>query len=236
MSDEPALGVHPRVLLFFVDDTGHDQFADPQFPVFGLGGCAVIAEALEAVVRVPWRRMKADHFDGADKPLHAADLRNPTPDQLNALSTFFTTTPIGRFAATASIRTKLPAGMKPYEAVASSLLNRFAELANRVAGEVAGIAMIYEGDGGRGDELLATHLGSMRIVKDGIDLPHVSHLMRKGEEALEVADFIIHTAGCQSRTWASGSKHSRRDFSDIFQTNPLWSSFAYTGWVSPAQG
>jgi hypothetical protein len=30
------LQVHPHCLMFFVDDTGQEEFADPKFPVFGM--------------------------------------------------------------------------------------------------------------------------------------------------------------------------------------------------------
>jgi hypothetical protein len=32
------LQVHPHCLMFFVDETGHEEFAEPKYPVFGLGG------------------------------------------------------------------------------------------------------------------------------------------------------------------------------------------------------
>lgn len=35
------LQVGPNCLLFFIDETGHETFADKNYPVFGLGGCAI---------------------------------------------------------------------------------------------------------------------------------------------------------------------------------------------------
>jgi hypothetical protein len=35
----PRLLVGPAGLLFFIDKTGHETFADKNYPVFGLGGC-----------------------------------------------------------------------------------------------------------------------------------------------------------------------------------------------------
>jgi hypothetical protein len=31
--------------MVFVDDTGHEEFADPNYPVFGFGGCTIPAFA-----------------------------------------------------------------------------------------------------------------------------------------------------------------------------------------------
>lgn len=42
------LTIGPSDLVFFVDETGHEEFADAAHPVFGYGGCAVMA--LEVLV------------------------------------------------------------------------------------------------------------------------------------------------------------------------------------------
>jgi hypothetical protein len=83
------LQVGPNCLLFFIDETGHDTFADKNYPVFGLGGCAINSSSAAAAIAEPWRAMKAAHFGGEDVPLHANELRNPTTEQLDALSKFF---------------------------------------------------------------------------------------------------------------------------------------------------
>jgi hypothetical protein len=56
-----------------------------------MGGCAMLAAAIDKGLRAPWREMKAQHFGGSDVALHAADLRSPTPEQIEALNTFFRT-------------------------------------------------------------------------------------------------------------------------------------------------
>jgi hypothetical protein len=67
-------------LLFFIDETGHETFADKNYPVFGLGGCAINSSSAAAVIAEPWRAMKAAHFGGEDVPLHANELRSPTTE------------------------------------------------------------------------------------------------------------------------------------------------------------
>jgi len=80
--------VHPNCLMFFCDDTGHEDFRDRSFPIFGIGGCGIMAGAIGPVLKQP-RAMKAEHFGGPDVPLHASELRNPTQSQLDALNRFF---------------------------------------------------------------------------------------------------------------------------------------------------
>ena len=94
------LQVGPNCLLFFIDETGHETFADKNYPVFGLGGCAINSSSAAAVIAEPWRAMKAAHFGGEDVPLHANELRNPTTEQLDALSKFFREQQFARLAVT----------------------------------------------------------------------------------------------------------------------------------------
>jgi uncharacterized protein DUF3800 len=89
------LQVGPNCLLFFIDETGHETFADKHYPVFGLGGCAINSSSAAAVIAEPWRAMKAAHFGGEDVPLHANELRNP---QLNS------SMPCQSFSASNSLR------------------------------------------------------------------------------------------------------------------------------------
>jgi hypothetical protein len=40
---EATLKVHPHCLLIFIDETGHEEFADKARPIFGYAGCMVMA-------------------------------------------------------------------------------------------------------------------------------------------------------------------------------------------------
>jgi hypothetical protein len=48
--------VRPDCLMFFCDDTGHEDFCDPKFPLFGIGGCAIMAGAIEHILKGPGDR------------------------------------------------------------------------------------------------------------------------------------------------------------------------------------
>ena len=122
------LQVGPNCLLFFIDETGHETFADKNYPVFGLGGCAINSSSAAAVVAEPWRAMKAAHFGGEDVPLHANELRHPTTEQLDALSKFFREQQFARLAVTMSKSAVLPTGKTPLEIITGSM-NRYADFA-----------------------------------------------------------------------------------------------------------
>jgi hypothetical protein len=176
--------------------------------------------------------MKERYFGGADVPLHAADLRSPTPDQLNALAEFFRKQEIGRFAVTMTANTTLPDGVKAIQVMPGALRKRWEELTPRFNQLPVEIAFIHEASD-RGDELLQRYFGESVATIDGKRVQVHHGIMPKGDEALEVADFIIQAAGNQARHGIAPGRKVRRDFEVIFRTNPLWSSFHGIDGVTP---
>jgi hypothetical protein len=219
------LTVHPQCLMVFIDETGQEDLADPNYQVFGFGGCLIPATAVEEYLAGPWRALKAAHFGGSDVPLHAADLSNPTSLQLGALANFFETQKFGRFAATVTSKSLLPAGIVPYDVLPAALRRRWAELASRVQPTPVEVALLHEASQ-RGDPLVERYFGPTFFQVNGVPIKVHHGLMPKSAlEGLEVADFIAQAAGRQAWGAATGRGGFRKDFRAIFHANPLWSSF-----------
>ena len=72
-------------LLFFIDETGHETFADKNYPVFGLAGCAIKLFGGSSQGHCARRRPRISR--GVDVPLHAKELRNATTEQFDAGAT-----------------------------------------------------------------------------------------------------------------------------------------------------
>jgi hypothetical protein len=183
-----------------------------------------MAGAIEDVLRKPWRALKKAHFGGADVKLHAADLRDPANTQLDALRHFFRTQPFGRFAVTMTARTKLPADIGPYDLMPNVVRRRWTELASRCQPPPTEIALLHEASD-RGDQLVERYFGPTVFQIAGQPIPVHHGFMHKGDESLEVADFVVHAAGRQAHRWATGKRGLRKDFEAVFRSNSLWSSF-----------
>jgi hypothetical protein len=115
-------------LAVFVDDTGHEDLPHGH-NVYGLGGCAVMAGDLEAIVRAPWRQVRRVVSGSTDTPLHATDLRNPSPEQIEAFTRFFSTWPFGRIAVTITTATKLHDDLSAVQTVVKALQLRIVDMA-----------------------------------------------------------------------------------------------------------
>lgn len=60
----------PTCLLIAIDETGHEELADPKYPVFGLGGCLTVVREYHDQIRAPWALLKQQHSQGGQVPLH----------------------------------------------------------------------------------------------------------------------------------------------------------------------
>jgi len=223
------LRIGPRCLIFFVDETGHEDFADPNYPVFGLGGCAVISSAADQSINDSWRSMKARFFGGSDVPLHASALKRPTAEQLEALARFFRDQQFARFAVTMSKSLVLPVGLTPFDVAAKTLNNRFADLLSRLSPEPNEVAFLHEASD-RCDRLVERHFGGNAVSIAGRTVPVHKGLVRKsaGLPALEVADFVLHAAGRRAaQLHRSQATNPGKDFFAVFYTNPTWNSYIH---------
>ena len=54
--DGSVINVSPNSALVFLDETGDEQLKDPKYPIFGLGGCCILAKNYFNLIDRPWLR------------------------------------------------------------------------------------------------------------------------------------------------------------------------------------
>lgn len=215
--------VHGDDLLVFVDDTGHEEFADTQFPVFGFGGCLAMGHAYRQTIQLPWLDLIRHHLSDLPRPLHAAKIRLAGA-QMEAVGRFFSQGLFFRFAVTTYRGLEIPEPLEnTYDTMAGILVAAVSELC--VKHNPARLILVVEASQ-RGDRLAQKHFGSLRInaidsQKIARPLPVIVCLLPKTscEPGLEIADFVAHTAGRHTKQVEGGHRKQevRRDFKSIFQ-------------------
>jgi hypothetical protein len=173
--------------------------------------------------------MKAEHFGGENVPLHASALRNPTREQLVALSTFFREQKFARLAVTMSKSIALPAAATPFDITARALMNGLKDLLSRCSPEPNEVALLHEASD-RCNQLVEKHLGGTIVQINGKFVRVHKGLIAKssGLPELEVADFIMHAAGRRAaQTHRDPTTRAGKDFEVVFQTNPTLTSYRH---------
>ena len=210
------LALEPSCLMVFIDETGSDSLSDKRYPIFGLGGCAVLVSDYEKLISIPWDNLKNDYFGGADKPLHASELKSPTPQQFKALNDFFKDNSFFRIAGIACKNSTIDSDIGIYEIVATCLIKLITKI--RI-GKITSIALIIE-ESSRDYKLVKRYFKPHKIMTPEGEMPTRYFLGGKSLNlsGLEVADFIVHTAGAQVRNrFINKSNRDRKDFKVIFK-------------------
>jgi hypothetical protein len=216
LHDAGAIEYPGSTLLVAIDETGHENFADPNYPVFGIGGCAFLLKHSERIVG-PWLDLKARSFGSTDVRMHAADLRNPTKDQLDGLATFFTTYPFFRLAVMAASTIKNTSGHPLIQLVCRALWDRICNIAD-VAQPTAIIVSVE--DSTRLGKTIWAYLSGYEIGStSGQKIVPKLFLAKKSlnHPFMEIADFVLHPAGALVRNRVLGRSCLRRDFEIVFR-------------------
>lgn len=208
--------VYPgSTLLVAIDETGHEGFAAPLHPVFGLGGCAVLLKHSDELINRPWLYMKERFFDGANVPLHAAKLHNPTKDQVEALEHFFTKFPFYRLAVMAASTFANTTEAPLIQLVCRALWERIVEIAKW--SQPTDVVVVIE-QSERIKREVWGYLAGYDIGHECIRITPRLFLAQKTamQPFMEVADFVMHPAGTQVRNRLKGRFGIRQDFAAVF--------------------
>jgi hypothetical protein len=114
-----SITLEPLDFVVFIDETGHELLEDPNYPIFGLGGCAILVQNYKNLIHEPWLDIKRKCFQYEHIQLHASESRNYTPGQISAIGQYFNKNLFCRVATLVSNKTFLAQGITNYRIVSS---------------------------------------------------------------------------------------------------------------------
>lgn len=209
-------------MLFFLDETGHEKFCDKQFPLFGLGGVGTSVGYYVDTLRPVWNYMKNEYFGGTEREFHAADLRNPTKDQIEALNTYFRDYQFLRIAAMTTNKTVFCEDVIPIQITSLCLQQRLLDVLSKQF-PFTKLYLIFE-ENQRIERDIQRFFSNFEVLeRDGDDVFVIGAFLPKKavEPGLEIADTIMHTTGAQVRNCLRDPKASKRkDWTAIWETMP----------------
>lgn len=203
-------------LVFFVDETGDENTSDPNRPVFGFGGCAVMASSLDLDVRAPWRAVRQAVTGSEATPLHAATLpEGITPEQIDRIGAFFRTGRFARIGVSCSDQTIAPDDVETVQYVLECLKHRMLDILK--FSRAQRIAVVFEANQ-RLEPAIERYFGIPSISEGGREIPVEPCFLAKaaGEPALEVADFTANAIGGHAHFLGTRKGAYRLDFRSIF--------------------
>lgn len=219
--------LEPSCFCVFIDETGEESLHDPEYPIYGMGGCGILVSHYTEWLDSPWKKMKELYFGNSGIALHATDIRpiaSGFEKKIEGLNAFFGGGPYSRFAAVYEINTEIGDGLPELHALAIEVLR--AQIYKIVAPwEPSRIAVIFESCE-RTNKAVAQQFmavaSATATYSDGqsYKIPINAFFARKdvGLGGLEVADFVIHTAGTTYRDVLSKriKPKDRKDFNITF--------------------
>jgi hypothetical protein len=206
-----------ETLVVALDDTGHEEFKDPHYPVFGIGGCAFLVRDYPGLIENPWNHMCQRFFPDVKRPMHATDLGQLSEVQLNAFKSFFENFQFFRIATTASIKSIKEIDNSFIQIVGASLLKRICEIAKWI--EFDRLYVLFERSDRVKTKKVIQSLSGQKIKRNEKEMQIEVGIVPKSASmpALEVTDTIIHTAGTYTKSRICGNKAIRKDYQIIFE-------------------
>lgn len=213
-----TISIKEDTLLVFLDETGNEKLKDKKFPIFGLGGCAIPAKYYHSLIDLPWKKLRKEILGNPDKALHAAELKmdSLSKESLNELGKFFVKSLIKRIATVISDKTFFEDNYGNYQVAASVVSKKITEISLQNP-DLKSIAIFFE-HSDSGNKLIKKYFRDIDFKNHGMTADIERYIARKGvTPGLDIADFIMHAAGTQTKNRISGDNKYRQDFEAVFK-------------------
>lgn len=202
-----------RTLCVVIDETGHEEFMS-KGRFFAIGGIAGFGTELERANR-QWRSMKARSFGGADEPLHASG-KMLSRQQIDEISSFFTTSRLGRFVYILKQPPVMPGQMNALNILRPILLEELGKAVVDMPTLPSDILLTIE----RSERLLPKILAAfppLSVTIDGAPIPMAGLFTPKipPQPYLEMADQVAWRAQRQYKEY-NPKRELMPEFASVF--------------------
>ncbi|CAG0964536.1 hypothetical protein FLAV_00887 [Flavobacteriales bacterium] len=207
-----------NTLVFALDDTGHEEFKDRDYQIYGIGGCAFLVKDYQRLIEIPFNYTCSKYFPDLKRPFHTTDvIRTITKEQIEALNHLFQKFMFFRIANIITSKTDNRADIENIRLTTGTIVNSIKTISEQA--EFDRIFVICEDSERTGVKVMNGLFGYK--ISNGVKTFDIElGLMPKKScsPALEIADLIIHTAGRQTRHRLSGKTKFLPDFESVFKS------------------
>jgi len=225
--DGTKIDLLPTTALIMMDETGEEQLLDPNYRIFGLGGCCILAGDYSANIATPWDKLRHD-LGLSDRAFHTTDMKIGKKRE-GRINEFFSSNRFGRFATTVSAKTNNQTDYDLVNIVYRVFQNRIIDIIRWM--NFTDIVIIHEDSKRLIPKLEQIVSAKFKFMHEGKEIN--VHYCKASKDlslaGLEIADYIIHTAGSAVRDKNAGEIEKLADrpkFHNIFNSvDPKYSSF-----------
>jgi len=102
-------------LVIAIDETGHEEFKDSKYPLFGLSACLFLGKEFHNEINQPWNNLKKIAGISENDVLHASEVDLKNIDLINGIDNFFKNGSFGRIAVGCSKNTNFLIDITPVD-------------------------------------------------------------------------------------------------------------------------
>jgi hypothetical protein len=220
---------HPRympgTLMVFIDETGHEEYADPSYPVFGRDGCMVMGSEYNNRIVRPWKKLLQE-IDWGNTPFHTSEfvqrlrsLDKATCDSRIASINQLARHGFYRFGVTTNSKFEFPSEIDGHAVVSGGLGNFLRRVV--ASCNLLSVAVIFE-DSERTNkfverDFVLDNLGMYDLFGHEVSVDGYFCKKRLRIPGLELADLVAHTAGDNQRHALRGKGGVPLSFKELFR-------------------
>ena len=212
-------------LIIAIDETGHEEFKDSNFPLFGLSACLFLGKDYYNEISKPWNNIKKMANLSENDILHASEVDINNKNLINGIGDFFKNGSFGRIAIGCSKNTKFLINIKPVDLCVKVLFDNIRKACNIY--QPNNIFILIESSN-RLNKTYKRDFMSNNLIVNRKEIKTIIGTIDKSSAfpPIEIADFICHAHGNHILREIKNerTKSIRKDMNSVFvKTKAIYS-------------